>query len=261
MNRPRLQLVILALIAGLATLLWNDLARFSQGLAERRYRANDFAAARDAWQLALKLRSRDLTNRFNRGVAQYRLGNYAAAQADFSVIGSSSDPLLRRWALYNQGNSLVRLAEQDAARNGTAADNLYRAALERYRQALILNPDDPDARANLANATTARAALLAAQGSRPPDAKRPAVETPTGATASGQKQDKGQSGTRQAAKDGARRGRAADDDQGGSGRKRKTMGREQAERLLNEKRGQEALPSAILAAPGGKDAAPPLKDW
>lgn len=262
MIRRRIQIVmILLLIVCLAVLLRHDIATLVRNRAERRFQAKDYAGARDEWNLAQKLRSGDLTSRFNRGVAHYRLGNYAAARDDFSSAGKSSDRQLQQQALYNQGNSLVRLAEQNAASNAATAGKLYQSALDCYRKAVALKPDDRDAQANLTIADAARSAILAAQGSRRPDARRPGTEAKTESPASEQRSTGEKQEYYKSAKTNGKKGQAADDDQSKNGRKRKTMGREQAERLLNEKRGQEALPSSILATPGGKSVAPPLQDW
>jgi len=256
MSRRRTLIVMVLLsIVCLVVLIRHDIATLARIRAERRFQANDYSGARDEWNLALKLHSGDIASRFNRGVAQYRLGNYAAARDDFSAAGDSSDRQLRQQALYNQGNSLVRLAEQNAA----AAEKLYQSALDCYRKALTLKPEDRDARANLAIADAARSAMLAAQGSRLPDARHPPgtdAKTDSEQRRTAEKKDDFKS-----AKANGKNGQTTDDDQSENGHKRKTMGREQAERLLNEKWGQEALPSSILATPGGKSAAPPLQDW
>lgn len=257
MKRRSVQIVSLLLAIGLVALLWYDLTSYIGGRAERRYQAGDFAGARDGWQLALKLRNRDLTSRFNRGAAHYKLGDFAAARNDFSEASTSPDPRLRHQALFNQGNSLVRLAEQAATKDKTAADSFYRTALESYRAALALRPVDQDTQHNLTAAAAARTALLADQAVRTPYVKRAAPRQQSGNADSADKRVGEKSDANVAGKS----GQATQKDQAGVGNRRRTMGRELAERLLNEKRGQGALPSAIPALAGGKPAVPPEKDW
>lgn len=257
MKRRSVQIVSLLLVIGLVALLWHDLARYFRVRAERRYQSGDFAGARDSWQLALKLHDRDLISRFNRGAAHYRLGDFAAARNDFSDASTSPDLHLRHQALYNQGNTLVRLAEQAAAKDKTAADSFYRSALESYRAALVIQPTDRDTQHNLTAAAAARTALLADQAGRTPDAKRAAPQQQSGNADSAKKKV----GEKSDAKVAGKPGQATQEDPAGAGSRRRTMGREQAERLLNEKRGQGTLPSAIPAASGGKPPAPPEKDW
>ncbi len=101
------------------------------------------AAARGDGQSALAAflaaRARDpddATIIFNIGVAYYRLGRFAEALAAFDRAAAGPDKALAAKARYNQGNAAWRLHDRDRA-------------MAAYEAALILDPADADARANL----------------------------------------------------------------------------------------------------------------
>jgi Ca-activated chloride channel family protein len=101
------------------------------------------AAARGDGQSALAAflaaRARDpddATILFNIGVAYYRLGRFADALAAFDRAAAGPDKALAAKARYNQGNAAWRLHDRDRA-------------MAAYEAALILDPADADARANL----------------------------------------------------------------------------------------------------------------
>jgi hypothetical protein len=255
MNR-RLGSILLIIIV--AAVFWHDLGSFFLQRAEQHYLAGNFSAARSDWHSALRLTNNEKTVRFNRGVGSYRLGEFKAALDDFSAAAVGSDPVIRYQSLYNQGNCLARLAEQVAASDRASAERLYDTALDRYRDALLLSPADHDIRSNQTEVAAARAAFLADVSAQQSKTKRPAASQSNTAPGGSKTAD-----SRHALKTSAGRqsSQAASAQPDGAGSAKKGMGREQAERLLNEKRGQEVLPSAIKATAGGTAAAPPLKDW
>jgi len=197
---------------------------------------------------------------FKRAVAHYQAGEFNAALEDFSSISvKTGDPLLLHRILFNQGNCLARLGELNETSDPAAADQFYRTALDRYREAGLLLPGDRDSESNQAAIKAARTALQTslnkqhAKTSRMPTKQfdNSAIGTKAGEKIPGNKAER-------SAKQG---GPPITDYRDGSSNKRNTMGREQAERLLNEKRGEETLPSAVKATPGGTTPAPPAKDW
>jgi Ca-activated chloride channel family protein len=101
------------------------------------------AAARGDGQSALAAflaaRARDpddATILFNIGAAYYRLGRFSEALAAFDRAAAGPDKALAAKARYNQGNAAWRLHDRDRA-------------MAAYEAALILDPADADARANL----------------------------------------------------------------------------------------------------------------
>lgn len=249
----RLFSILLAIAATFA--LWFDLTRFYSYRAEKQYRLGSYFEARNDWQAVLARRGDDSAARFNRGVASYRLGEFSAAHDDFARVVKSADPALRYQALFNQGNSLAWLAAQSGSGQSTKAEQLYRAALECYDEALKVRPADQDARNNRDVVAAARSALQTTPG----DKKR--AESGGAGSKTGDKAPAIKPPPDKAAKVEGQNGKPDSSNQEATGKSRKSMGREQAERLLNEKRGQEALPSAIKAVQGGAKSAPPAKDW
>lgn len=109
--------------------------------AEARQKADPFAAYDEGrWAEAaagfaeapLDENSRAL----NIGAAHYRLEDFEAARAAFERALTAEDPALRAEALYNLGNAAFRAGDLPGA-------------IERYRSALELAPEDEDAKFNL----------------------------------------------------------------------------------------------------------------
>ena len=101
------------------------------------------AAARGEHQTALAAflaaRARDPDDAailYNIGTAYYRLGRFSEALAAFDRAAAGPDKALAAKARYNQGNAAWRLHDRDRA-------------MAAYEAALILDPADADARANL----------------------------------------------------------------------------------------------------------------
>ncbi len=111
---------------------------------EAQLRAGNRLYGKDQYQAALEAYSQarkpgDTRPDFNSGDALYRLEDYDEAGGRFQRL--AEDPklpsALRSAASYNLGDTLIR--RQD-----------YPGAISAYRRAIILNPQDPDARHNLA---------------------------------------------------------------------------------------------------------------
>ncbi len=86
---------------------------------------------------------------FNMGVANFKAGKYSEAVASFSRVRPSDDDLSRTArAAYNTGNAEYRIgaaAENDKPQEAIAA---YGRALVAYRRAIVLDPEDKDAKFN-----------------------------------------------------------------------------------------------------------------
>lgn len=243
----------------LLVLAWSDLARLYRLLGERNYQNGSYRAAGDNWQRAVNLNSRDTISRFNRGVANYRLGNFSAARTDFDVLATDGTELVRQQALYNRGNCQVRQAEHLGSGQRDAAERLYREAIKSYQEAGRLKPGDSDVDRNLHAVT---AAMTVIRGNK--------MKNDTGQKASAPRrsdvaQGKGtpavQLPSPAASPSAGSAGKATSDNREGTVSRRKSMGREQAERLLNEKRGRETLPSSVPAPSRNSSQLQPAKDW
>jgi tetratricopeptide (TPR) repeat protein len=81
----------------------------------------------------------------NAGTAGLAIGDTALANNALGHAAESLDPEIRFRALYNLGLAQLRLAEGDSANR----DRLLAEARRRYREALLLKPNDPAAKWNL----------------------------------------------------------------------------------------------------------------
>ena len=73
---------------------------------------------------------------YNRGNALYRLGRYDGAREAYRRASEAAGPSLKERDLYNMGNALAQLGDT-------------KAAIGAYRKALVLEPQDEEARHNL----------------------------------------------------------------------------------------------------------------
>jgi Ca-activated chloride channel family protein len=88
--------------------------------------------------LAMQLdHPKDLSVLMNVGSAHYQLGQYDLAEKAFRQAAAAPEPQAREQALYNLGNTAFKQGKLDDA-------------MAQYQAALSLNPNDTDARANLA---------------------------------------------------------------------------------------------------------------
>ena len=82
---------------------------------------------------------------FNLGTAALAAGDTSIARRALERAAGSLDPGIRFGAVYNLGLLSIRLALRDSVR----AVQYLEAARQRYREALLLQPDDRDAKWNL----------------------------------------------------------------------------------------------------------------
>lgn len=97
-----------------------------------------YRSAATLYKHALILDSSSFDAWFNFATALYATERYVLANGAFKRAAAiQSDQILKAEALYGSGNSYVRLRQ-------------YNKALEQYKQSLLLNPHDEDARYNYA---------------------------------------------------------------------------------------------------------------
>ncbi|MBI5865795.1 MAG: hypothetical protein HZB38_15085 [Planctomycetes bacterium] len=128
----------------------------------------------------------------NRAAAEFKLGDYATARDLWVRAASLRDPRFEAQTIFNLGNcsyqealDLVRtpaapLAGGDAAAAGTSIDKpieLLDHAIERYRDALRLDPSLTDARANLELADQLKKKLRESAQSQPQSQSQPSSQT------------------------------------------------------------------------------------
>jgi Ca-activated chloride channel family protein len=105
--------------------------------ADNLYKEGRFAEAEKEYQKGDMDNPKDVRFRYNRGCAAYQNKDHQAAEAAFSsVIRRTTDKDIQFKAAYNLGNTAF--TQDDFA-----------SAIEFYKQAIILNPENKDAKYNL----------------------------------------------------------------------------------------------------------------
>lgn len=102
----------------------------------RAYRAGDYRGALDSYQRAQVERPDLAAVSYNAGNAYHRMGRYDRAVSESQRAVASGDDDVRARAYYATGNHFAK-------------QQRWREAYESYRNALILAPDDLDAKYNL----------------------------------------------------------------------------------------------------------------
>jgi Ca-activated chloride channel homolog len=115
------------------------------GEADRAFRAGDYPRAAELYAQAITDDGGTPEGHYNLGTALLRAGRFDAAREQLA-IAQQGDGAVRQRAFYNAGNTDLEPAFlPDAA---PARDEVLRA-IEAYRAALRLEPDDLDAKWNL----------------------------------------------------------------------------------------------------------------
>jgi hypothetical protein len=262
-------IAVFLVLAGLGVLLRHDLALQAWRQGNDRLAAGDNGAALAFLQKAERGRPSSLPISFDTGVALYRLGDFPQARARFAA--AAADPGLRASARYNLGNCAFRQGEKAAATDRDGAKRLFQEAAGEYQQALVGAPGAADARHNLAvvRARLADLAVAAGKGGGSEAARSGNEPAGKGAAQSGKegkqaRREGDEANGRQSEKSPETAGRPSGDKSEAPVQARKAappLSRAEAERLLNEARGREAI-SAPLATKGERARlARPEKDW
>ncbi len=128
----------------------------------RLFREGRYEDALAAYSEALEGGRDDPELRYNIGTTLLRLGRYAEAERQFARALHSVDPTLRTPTFYNLG--LRFLEDGRGSPDPRAQARLLDAAVDAFRQALRLDPTDPDAKWNLELALRDRDEASAAGG-------------------------------------------------------------------------------------------------
>jgi Ca-activated chloride channel family protein len=113
----------------------------------RLFRAGKYEEAARVYQEVLAAGKAPAYVHYNLGTALLKLGRYAEAQQHLQLATREAEAELKQRASYNLGNRFL-----EAARKGDAGEEttqLLDAAVESYKQALRLDPNDMDAKWNL----------------------------------------------------------------------------------------------------------------
>ncbi|MCE5219467.1 tetratricopeptide repeat protein [bacterium] len=127
--------VVLSLPLVLGFSLPGEFARLMNA-GDHSYAKGKFKEALARYTQASQLRPEDPQALFNRAAGQFRVSSYQKALADNDQAAQRAQGKLREYAEYNAGNCLYKMQRLDDA-------------IERYKRALTLDPDDLWAKHNL----------------------------------------------------------------------------------------------------------------
>jgi Mg-chelatase subunit ChlI len=115
----------------------------------RAYDKGDYSKAQVDYLKSIQAEDHIYKGIFNLGDVLYQQKNYAQASAAFDSISSLplNDEIMSK-TQFNLGNSLLELARDSAEIGGQA----LQASIESFKNSLRINPDDMDAKYNLAYA-------------------------------------------------------------------------------------------------------------
>ena len=113
----------------------------------RLYREGRYVEAVGAYRAALEDGEDSPQLQYNLGTALLRLGRYEEAERHLQAALAAVEPELRQRILYNLGNRYLEQAR--SLQQQEAKPELLDAAVEAYRSALRIDPDDMAAKWNL----------------------------------------------------------------------------------------------------------------
>ncbi len=162
-GQSRIIVIIVALtLNGLAVRADPPAARpaFEAGLEA--FAASNFSAAAESFVEAAAAAPAEKLDpaaaRYNAGLAAFAAGDLEAAAVHFNAAAAASDLGLQARAYYNRGNALFHLADKplqtqalpggDPAPALDTSESAIGQAIQMYENAIALDPDDADAKAN-----------------------------------------------------------------------------------------------------------------
>ena len=104
-----------------------------KGLKE--YNNNNFQEAREYYESVIEKKSDDQAAHFGLGVSAYRQGDMQSAMEAFDEIIRNNNPELKAESYYNMGNILYE-------------QQMTEESMTLYKKALMINPNDSDAKFN-----------------------------------------------------------------------------------------------------------------
>lgn len=167
-----------AALAVLAFVLVRPTGARAQGLpnpGDDAWRAGNFSRAAMFYRLQAGAGEGGDTTYFNLGTASLAVEDTAVARASLARAGQSLDPEVRFRALYNLGLLELRAAERDSANRR----ELLQTARDLYREALLLRPNDADAKWNLELAIARTPPTPEGGGQSPPPPQPNPPDQPT----------------------------------------------------------------------------------
>lgn len=212
----------------------------------RLYRAGKYEEAVAAYQKVLDSGKATPQLHYNLGTALLALGRYTEAEPHFDAALQGVEPELRQRTFYNLGNRFLRDAREqaDLKRQG----ELLEGAVEAYKRALRLTPEDVDAKWNLE---------LALRDKEENEQKQRDQQQQQSGGGGQQQQQQSQGGGGGASPS---RSQAGEGDDAGASREQRPMSQEQADRILSAvEQDERELTREKLRR--GQRRTPVLRDW
>jgi Ca-activated chloride channel homolog len=116
--------------------------------AESLLREEKYDEALEKYEKALEKRPHDPLLEYNRAIILYHKGDMARAAEAFMRAGVLGEDEVERKAAYNVGNTKYRMGEFLTSKSPEMSIKGYNEALEYYKKAMELDPDDIDAKYN-----------------------------------------------------------------------------------------------------------------
>ena len=117
---------------------------------EELYEDGRYEDALRVWERADRLPGAEPSDAYNRASAAYRLGRHREAAASYAVAARTASTRTRAEAgWYNAGNGRFRMAEEVESASPARSLPYWDSAVAAYREALLRDPADRDAKHNL----------------------------------------------------------------------------------------------------------------
>lgn len=113
------------------------------------YSQKDYANAESEYKKAIDINTKSTVANYNYGLAQYKQKNYNGAVKTFTDLSKkvkNTDTLSKIY--YNLGNAYREMAAESLQKKNQAVMSQLQQALGAYKKAILLNPDDKDAKIN-----------------------------------------------------------------------------------------------------------------
>jgi Ca-activated chloride channel homolog len=214
----------------------------------RLYRAGKYEEAVAAYEKVLASGKVTPQLHYNLATALLALGRYTDAEPHFDAALQGIDPELRQRTFYNLGNRFLRDAREqsDLQRQG----ELLEGAVEAYKRALRLTPDDLDAKWNLELALRDKEENEKKQQDSP-------QQQQSGGGGQQQQQQQSQGGGGGSSQSRSQQGEGED---AGASREQRPMSQEQADRILSAvEQDERELTREKLHR--GQRRTPVMRDW
>jgi len=115
----------------------------------RLYRSGQFRRAEAVYRARLAAGDTSTSLRYNLGTALLRLGRWDDARPHLEAAAEAPDAELRQRAKYNAGNADLEPVFRRRVTGAEQRRERLERAIGRYKEALLLRPDDADAKWNL----------------------------------------------------------------------------------------------------------------